>query len=132
MKAVIESIGTTASATLMAVLGLILLAVPVYAWLDRRAWTRAEARVIDIPQRRSLASSTWAVLMEYEAGGTTRRTTLGVNIQKRPLARGDRIEILHHPKNPDRTALGYGDGWSTWVMAAGLMFLFAFVTLQQQ
>ena len=131
MAALIERFGEGPVALGLLALGLLALLQPVFAWADRARWTKVQARVTDIPARRSLASGKWSVEVAFDAPAGQRLTTrVPVNIARHPLVRGDRIEIMHHPRTPSRTALTRVEGASAGVGVALFCFLGALALLR--
>lgn len=123
MDWLIGTLGARGAAALLALGALAALAVPLLTWRDRRGWTPTEARVDDISARRSLASSTWAIQVSFEADGKPRSAIVPVNLVRRPLAVGDTITILRHPRYPGRVAVTPWQGAGTGLMVAAFLAL---------
>jgi hypothetical protein len=128
LAGLVETFGEGPAAILLLIGGAACCALPLWTFRARGAWVTREARVEEIAARRTLGSSTWAVLVSYDAPdhGPV-RATVPVNIARRPVAPGERIAVLTHPVHPGRAVLGRWEGAGTPVMAGLLLLLGAFV-----
>ncbi|MCL5777348.1 DUF3592 domain-containing protein [Limibaculum sp. FT325] len=130
MSGLIARFGEGPVAAALLALALVAALQPVLAWFARARWPKVGARVTDIPTRRSLASGKWSVEVVFTApDGREVTTRVPVNIARRPLKRGDRIEIMHHPRTHTRTALTRLEGASAGFGLAGLCLIGALALL---
>jgi hypothetical protein len=60
--------------------------------------------------------------------GRTVTTRVPVNLVRQPLKLGDRVEIMHHPRFPGRTAINRTQGASTG-LGIGLFFLLGAIAI---
>lgn len=131
MNALIERLGEGPVALILLVVAAVGVLQPILSWFDRARWPRVQARVVEVPARRSLASGKWSVAVTFTApDGSTIHTVVPVNITRHPLKRGDLVEIMHHPRTPRRTAFTRLEGASAGFGLAALCLLGAVALLR--
>ncbi|MBK0398937.1 DUF3592 domain-containing protein [Limibaculum sp. M0105] len=131
MSGLVERFGEGPVALVLLALAIVSFLQPILAWVARGRWPRVQARVVDVPTRRSLASGKWSVAIAFTApDGSNIETHVPVNIARHPLKRGDFIEIMHHPHTPTRTALTKFEGASAGFGVAALCLIGAVALLR--
>lgn len=132
LEGLADALGRGPAAALLLLIALAVALMPVWTWRERGRWPAVRARAVDVANRRTLATQTWAVRVAFvPAGGETEiDAVVPVNLQRTPLAQGDTLVVLHHPEHPGRVARDRWQGAATPWMVAPLIALAAAAVLR--